>query len=272
MAAFKPYKEKLWFKPNGEENITTGYSLRGRQRLKSSVEGLIKIFERGAFEIIEEVQLTVLDTRKVGVALEIKIAMLVKGESGIAMLKLYGPYSQQDKKDNVIMISKVKHNDEKFVTILAEQVIKPLIISFEKEENVKANEPPVKEISPIVNSLSVKGKKIKLLKCPHCDKTSYSSPGLKGHVTKMHQKKSKDLEKISINVNTVEGKKGETITLEESSTSNYDCQDCAVKTFSNHELQDHISKEHKFKCNFCGKQLDYNSKEHTQSEHTYKKK
>ena len=35
------------------------------------------------------------------------------------------------------------------VTILAEQVIKPLIISFEKEENVKANESPAKEISPI---------------------------------------------------------------------------------------------------------------------------
>ena len=88
----------------------------------------------------------------------------------------------------------------------------------------------------------------------------------------MHQKKGKDMENFPINVNTVEDKEGETITLEESSTSNYDCQDCAVKTFSNHELQDHISKEHKFKCNFCGKQLDYNSKEHTQSEHTYKKK
>ena len=160
------------------------------------------MFERGACKTIEEVQLKAVENRKVGVALEIKVEMLIKGESGIAMLKLYGPYSQQDKKDNVIMISKVKHNDEKYVTILAKQVIKPLILSFQKEENVKETEAPT---TPIVNSVSVKGKKIELLKCPYCDKTSYSSPGLKGHVTKMHQKNYNDF--INKYENTVEDKK-----------------------------------------------------------------
>ena len=27
-----------------------------------------------------------------------------------------------------------------------------------------------------------------MLKCPNCDKTSLSAPGLKGHITKMHSK------------------------------------------------------------------------------------
>ena len=123
-----------------------------------------------------------MDARKVGVAIEIEVEMLEKGESGVAMLKLYGPYSQGDKKDNVILVSKSKHNDEKFVSILAEQVIKPLIASFVREEHNPVRDDKIVKI----NSVSVKGKEMKLMKCPHCEKTSYSSKGLKGHITKMH--------------------------------------------------------------------------------------
>ena len=32
----------------------------------------------------------------------------------------------------------------------------------------------------------MRGKEIKILKCPHCEKTSHSASGLKGHITKMH--------------------------------------------------------------------------------------
>ena len=39
----------------------------------------------------------------------------------------------------------------------------------------------------IKKSVSTKSKKQKILKCPFCDVTSYSSPGLKGHITKKHQ-------------------------------------------------------------------------------------
>ena len=232
----KPYKEKKWYKPNnGGENITTGYSLRGRQRLKTLVEGLIKVFERGVNKTIEGVQINTLDARKVGVALEIEVAMVEKGESGIAMLKLYGPYSQEDKKDNVILISKSKHNEEKFVTILAEQIIKPLIANFVREENDPIGTNKIVKI----NSVSVKGREIKLLKCPHCEKTSYSSKGLKGHITKMHNNSQPNKEKVQKEeIDKEENKSiqdifddkfesGETINLEESSSTKARSQDTA---------------------------------------------
>ena len=65
-------------------------------------------------------------------------------------------------------------------------------------------------------------------------------------------------------------KKGETITLEESSTPNYDCQYCELRAISNHQLQEHIRKEHEFECTICGKQIKdkTKSKKHTQREHT----
>ena len=41
--------------------------------------------------------------------------------------------------------------------------------------------------NPILKkSVSVRGKRKSLFKCPHCDVTSHSSPGIKGHITKKH--------------------------------------------------------------------------------------
>ena len=65
---------------------------------------------------------------KNGVALDIEIEMIAKGDKGIALVKLYGPYERKAKKDNVVMITKSKQSESKFVTILAEQIIKPLIL------------------------------------------------------------------------------------------------------------------------------------------------
>ena len=90
------------------------------------------------------------------------------------------------------MVSKSKHNDEKFVSILAEQVIKPLIASFVREEHNPVRDDKIVKI----NSVSVKGKEIKLMKCPHCEKTSYFSKGLKGHITKMHASGQINKEKV----------------------------------------------------------------------------
>ena len=126
----KPYKEKKWFKNDGSEKVTTGYSLRGRQCLKPAVKGLLELLEKGETKTIGDTTIRILDARKVGVAVEVEVQMLNKDDKGIAMVKLYGPYDKEDKKDNVIMVTKSKQSGEKFVTILAENVIKPLISSF----------------------------------------------------------------------------------------------------------------------------------------------
>ena len=52
----------------------------------------------------------------------------------------------------------------------------------------------------------LKGKMVNRYKCPHCDTRSYSTPGLNGHITKMHGVKSKttdrkDFADISVDLN-----------------------------------------------------------------------
>ena len=99
-----------------------------------------------------------------------------RGKRGIAVLKLYGPSSK--KKENVIMIAKSKQSDSKYVTILAKHVIQPIMNDFLTNG---VDDKPEKQLD------SARGKDVNLLKCPQCEKTSYSVPGLKGHVTKMHK-------------------------------------------------------------------------------------
>ena len=112
------------FCPN---HITTGYSLRGRCSLKKAVEGLKNILVKGDSQDVEGIKFRVLDTRKNGIALDIEIEMVAKGDKGIAMVKLYGPYEKKDNKDNVVMITKSKQSESKFVTLLADKIIKPII-------------------------------------------------------------------------------------------------------------------------------------------------
>ena len=118
-----------------------------------------------------------MDNRTNGAELNIEIEVTDNDNRGIAVLKLYGP---SKKKEYVILITKSKQSDYKFITILAKNIIKPLLKQFLAGEIVGKKTPGTEP------SVSVRGKKIELLKCPHCEKTSYSAPGLKGHVTKMH--------------------------------------------------------------------------------------
>ena len=177
----KLYKEKKWYKEEEGDKITHGYTLRGRHSLKKAVEGLKETLRKGVTKDVEGVHFRILDARKNGIALEIEVEMLDNKDKGSAMVKLYGPYIPKDKKDNVIMITKCKGSDSKFVTILAERIIKPLISGF------------IRGVNRIDNSMEVD--KEDVYRCPFCEKTSNSSPGMKGHITKMHQTRESKLDK-----------------------------------------------------------------------------
>ena len=114
----QPFTEKVWFKNDGTKSIITGYTLRGRQKFKSSVEGFQETFKKGFSKTMDGIDFRVLDDRKVGVAHEKEVEMKDKNEKGIAMLKLYGPYDQKEKKDNVVMFQKRKQHDEKYFRII----------------------------------------------------------------------------------------------------------------------------------------------------------
>ena len=135
--------------------------------LKYAVQGIKETLLRGVNKTLDETHIRVLDTRKNGVALDIEVEVKLKTERGNAIIRLYGPYNQQDKKENVIMVTKIKRHHEKFVTILAENVVKPLINEFVKDsfEDIEQDE----------NICSV------------CEKVFKSANGLKSHITRMHK-------------------------------------------------------------------------------------
>ena len=91
------------------------------------------------------------------------------------------------------MVTKSKQSESKFVTVLAERIVKPLIAGYCSKKTSHES-----------------SKKDDLLKCPFCDKTSTSSPGMKGHITKMHQGKEDPKDKS--NQGETKGDKEEILT------------------------------------------------------------
>ena len=77
------------------------------------------------------------------------------------------------------MVTKNKASDAEYVTCLAENILKPLMKTFVSRK-IKTEKTDNKEKEE---------KKADIYKCPHCDKVSVSSSGLKCHITKMHNEK-----------------------------------------------------------------------------------
>ena len=122
------------------------------------MEEFKKFFKKGIEHDIDGIKIKALDAREKGNGLEIDIEMTDKDGRGVAVLKLYGP---SKRKENVVMVNKSKQSDSKFVVKLAENIIKPWM-------NKILNQNDVKETSPMKKSVSRKGKRVTLLKCPHC--------------------------------------------------------------------------------------------------------
>ena len=95
------------------------------------------------------------------------------GNRGVAILKLFGP---NVRKQNVVSITKSKGSAHEFVITLAEKIVKPLMKKF-----------CMSDIA--VDSIQEVKQEIERHKCPHCEKIFTTSPGLKGHITKMHKAK-----------------------------------------------------------------------------------
>ena len=170
------YTEKTWGKNEGGEFIIDGFTFTGKRIFKKAKEGLAEVMKKGAQSEIHGMQYKALDTRNKGTALEIDVEMTHKGVSGVAVLKLYGPNKS---KEYVVMISKSKRSDHKFVTILANEIIKPLMKKFLSPDYVKTETLPKKA--------SVQAEVKTSFDCPICEKSFNSLSGLRCHDTKMHK-------------------------------------------------------------------------------------
>ena len=60
----KPYKEKKWFKNDGSNQVITGFSLRGRQRMKPALKGLLEFLEKGETKTVGDTVFKILDVTR----------------------------------------------------------------------------------------------------------------------------------------------------------------------------------------------------------------
>ena len=121
------FTEKIWGKEIDGEYITDGYSFRGKRVFSKALNGFKEMMKKGVDGKVNNVDFKVLDNRKIGTELNIEIEVTENENRGIAILKLYGPNKQ---KEYTVLISKSKQSESKYVTILAKQVIQPLIMKF----------------------------------------------------------------------------------------------------------------------------------------------
>ena len=122
------FREETWGKNVEGEHVTDGYKFRGKQPFKKAKEDLEKLLVRGAQFKVGNIEIIILDARNKGIEVEVDIQLNVKDKKGgNAIVKLYGP---NERKENIVTITKSKQSDIKFVTLLAQKVIKPLTKTF----------------------------------------------------------------------------------------------------------------------------------------------
>ena len=160
------YKEKKWGKKEEGEYVVDGYTLKGKNILKKAKEDLCEFLKKGLESEVNGTKFKVLDRQEKGSGLEIDVRVVEKSEIGIGILKLYGPNKKS--KEYTVMVNKHKDSSIKFVTILAEKIVKPLINQIIKGEvMIIEKEKSTREESDF--------------KCETCGKVFVSTKGLKGH-------------------------------------------------------------------------------------------
>ena len=118
------YEENFWPKDDEEP---CGFLFKGKRKIfNKAVENLVICFKnKGKLKEMTKLTFKVMDNRKTRNGSEVDVEITKNKERGIAVLKIFGP-----KKESTIMINKSKRHDVKFVSILAVEIIKPLLDKF----------------------------------------------------------------------------------------------------------------------------------------------
>ena len=171
----KEYTENIWTNNNGKID---GYTFKGKRLFSRALIGLKSVMIKGKTNEVGNVKFTALDTKKQGAGLEVDVQVSNNKSRGNAILKIYGP-KDDTKKDNTVTVSKSKESDAKFIVILAEKVIVPLMDGFlSGDMKIPDWEPNSNKGGSVMEA--------KQFTWSFCDKTFKSAKGLKAHTTKMH--------------------------------------------------------------------------------------
>ena len=188
------YKEKKWGKTEDGLFIADGYTIKGRKELGRAMDEIKDLLRKGVENELGNIKFKALDVRTHGYAFEISLELSENGDRGICLLKFYG--QGKKKKDNVIMINKCKNNDNKFVSLAAENVIKPLVERFvlktDKKNKICDKCEKVFDFDSSLEChmnecLDAKGEdKPQYFKCDICMWETKFKASLKAHKTRIH--------------------------------------------------------------------------------------
>ena len=118
------YEEYFWL----IDDEPNGYTYKSKKAVfAKAVNTLKSTLKKGVQKQMNKLQIKVLDFRRNMNKPEIDIEITKGSDRGNAVLKFYGPNS---KKEHTLMVCKLKKHDLKFVTILALEIVKPLLDSF----------------------------------------------------------------------------------------------------------------------------------------------
>ena len=189
----KQYDQHFW--PNND--MPQGYSFKSKkQPFRKSLDNIKISFKRGSRKKINEIEVTVKSVKTnngTNPEIDVEIFKEKENERGNAILRFYGP---NNKKEQTLLVSKSKKHDFKFVKIIAEEVMKPLIDTFISGEGW----------TTLMIELP-KEKRTEQFECTRCAKTFVTDTNLGSHMKKFHEnvdkklKENKNTSKVEI-VNT----------------------------------------------------------------------
>ena len=168
------YKENHWPLPPDEPK---GFTFKGKTKLMAKAcEELKKILKKKAKGYIGNIQFSVSDVKKIGPALEAIVEVTDASGSGKAIVNFWGPNKKT--KQCTILVKKPKEHDERFVKIVAKQIVQKVL------DCVICGDPP----DNIFKNTSVKSieKQGNTHECEMCAKTFPAKRYLKSHMTRIH--------------------------------------------------------------------------------------
>ena len=116
------YKESFW---PAKPDTPRGFTFKGKSNLMThAMEKIKSTLKKGSQKEIKGLKFKIMDAKLQGGAIQVTVQMDLNVEKGIAIAELWGP---NKKKECTILVKKSKEHDEKYVSILAKQIIQPCL-------------------------------------------------------------------------------------------------------------------------------------------------
>ena len=188
----------------------TSVRFKGKNQIfVNSVKTLKDLLKRGEGSCVNNVSFKVLDTRKMPHGIEYDIQSSKNKDKGVSVLKVYGP---NQKKGCTVMICKSREYEIKFVSILANDIVKYLLDNFEKTDgwkNVLEFSSSKKPACQVCKKLFCNEKNLKVhmkkyhtssvdIKCGVCDINFENETGLQEHNKSKHTQQKADVAVLEV--------------------------------------------------------------------------